>query len=154
MNEIKVANIIAKTALDADTYAHTLRVVTRVSNEVAVVAYLHDVVEDSEVTLADLRDLGFDGWVVHAVETLTRRDSETYAEYIRRVAGSEIAKTVKLADLRDHLAEVDTLKPSLKERYVKAMLYLIPPDAMPDPNADWHGPSESQLERRYLRGSW
>ncbi len=125
-DKIKVANVVAKLALDADTYAHTLRVVAMSKTDMqTVVAYLHDVVEDSAVTLADLRDLGFDGYIVHAVDALTRRATETYAEYINRVgATDEVARAVKIADLRDHLQERATLKDSLKVRYDRAMTTL------------------------------
>lgn len=126
MNAIKVANVVAKAALDEATYKHTIRVVTRSQNDQeAVVAYLHDVVEDSRVTLKDLIDLGFDGYTVHSVDALTRRDPETYTDYITRIAESDaVAVAVKIADLRDHLEQSATLKPSLKVRYDKAMTFL------------------------------
>jgi (p)ppGpp synthase/HD superfamily hydrolase len=125
-DKIKAANVVAKMVLDAETYAHTLRVVAMSKTDMqTVVAYLHDVVEDSAVTLADLRDLGFDSYVLHAVDAITRRDAETYAEYIVRVgATNEVARAVKIADLRDHLQERATLKESLKVRYDQAMTTL------------------------------
>ncbi len=129
MNEIKVANVIAKIALDENTYAHALRVVARSqSNEEAVVAYLHDVVEDSSATLQDLLDLGFGGYVVYAVDVLTRRENEVYADYIQRIAegGNEMAVLVKIADLRDNLSRSDnpSKQQSLKSRYEKALALL------------------------------
>jgi (p)ppGpp synthase/HD superfamily hydrolase len=125
-DKIKRANVVAKLMLDAETYAHTLRVVAMSKTDMeAVVAYLHDVVEDSAVTLPDLGDLGFDSYVIHAVDAITRRDTETYAEYIVRLGETNtVATAVKIADLRDHLQERATLKESLKARYDKAMTYL------------------------------
>ena len=128
MNEIKVANIIARLTLSGEVYAHTLRVVGLVRANIASVAYLHDVVEDSEITLQDLHDLGFAGRTVHAVGALTRRRSETYAEYIIRLRESDhVAVEIKLADLADHLALTGTLGESLKGRYERALAVLGAP---------------------------
>lgn len=128
VNEIKVADIIARITLSTEVYAHTLRVVGSVRANIASVAYLHDVVEDSEVTLQDLSDLGFSGHTVHSVDALTRRASETYAEYIVRLKGSDhVAALVKDADLIDHLGHPETLKASLKARYERAVIVLTAP---------------------------
>ena len=125
MNDIASARRIAKAALPPEVYAHTLRVVERIKGE-KVAAYLHDVVEDSRTTLQDLRDFGFNEFTVKAVDVLTRDPLVTYAEYIERVRRyGGAAKAVKLADLEDHLAEVDTLKPSLKVRYDRALAALV-----------------------------
>ena len=84
------------------------------------VAYLHDVVEDSDVELSDLNAF-FSGDVVADVDTLTRREGETYFAYIDRVrSGSDTARRVKLADIEDHLARSDHIGPSLIRRYVRA----------------------------------
>ena len=64
------------------------------------VAYLHDVVEDTGVTLEDLRSMGFSDEIVDAVEAITRQDGESYDQYLQRVACNAIARRVKLADLR------------------------------------------------------
>lgn len=59
---------------------------------------LHDVVEDSVVTLDDLRELGYPPQVVNAVDSVTKRDGETYMNLIRRAAADPIGRLVKLAD--------------------------------------------------------
>lgn len=59
---------------------------------------LHDVVEDTEVTLADLRHLGYPEEVVRAVDSVTRREGETYMDLIRRAAADPLGRLVKLAD--------------------------------------------------------
>lgn len=64
-------------------------------------ALLHDVVEDSEWTLDDLREL-FRPRVVDCVDALTRRDGESYRDYIERLALDEWAKAIKLADIADN----------------------------------------------------
>jgi (p)ppGpp synthase/HD superfamily hydrolase len=84
---------------------HPLRVMLGVSAGPArIVALLHDVVEDSPVTLADLADNGFDRLILHAVDCLSRRSDEPYSDYIDRVAGDDLARKVKLSDLADNLA--------------------------------------------------
>ena len=84
------------------------------------VAYLHDVVDDSDVELSDLNAF-FSGDVVADVDTLTRREGETYFAYLDRVrAGSDTARRVKLADIEDHLARPDCIGPSLIRRYMRA----------------------------------
>src|SRR5436190_14376663 len=68
---------------------HPLRVMLRVSSKPArIVALLHDVVEDSDVTLHDLADRGYDAFVLDAVDCLSRRPDEEYEVYISRVASN------------------------------------------------------------------
>lgn len=67
--------------------------------DLAVMAgWLHDVVEDSPVTLERLADMGFPPEVVSAVDSVTRREDETYMDLIRRAAADPIGRLVKLAD--------------------------------------------------------
>ena len=64
---------------------HPLRVMNAVESEPAkVVAVLHDVIEDTWVTAEDLRREGFDKAVLAAVECLTHRKGEPYADYVVR----------------------------------------------------------------------
>lgn len=67
--------------------------------EYAVMAgWLHDVVEDSDVTLDQLAEMGFPAEVVAAVDAVTRREGETYMDLIRRATADPIGRLVKLAD--------------------------------------------------------
>jgi (p)ppGpp synthase/HD superfamily hydrolase len=82
---------------------HPLRVMNAVEDEPAkIVAVLHDVIEDTSVTFKDLRREGFDEVVLAAVECLTHRKGEPYADYVVRCKGNVIARRVKLADLEDN----------------------------------------------------
>lgn len=82
---------------------HPLRVMHRVSDEAArIVAVLHDVVEDTSVTLDDLRAAGFSDEVMAAVACVTHARHEPYAEYVVRCRNNPIARQVKLADLEDN----------------------------------------------------
>jgi (p)ppGpp synthase/HD superfamily hydrolase len=83
---------------------HPLRVMLRQHNEAAqIVAVLHDVLEDSEVTVDDLRRDGYTDEVITALEALTKREDESYDEFIERVAVNSLARRVKLADLEDNM---------------------------------------------------
>jgi (p)ppGpp synthase/HD superfamily hydrolase len=83
---------------------HPLRVMLRLSNETErLVGVLHDVLEDGNVTAAELRANGYAEDVVAAVDALTKRDEESYEEFIERVAGNPLARRVKLADLEDNM---------------------------------------------------
>ncbi len=98
---------------------HVLRVMLAMDDDAArMAAALHDVVEDSEYTLADLRARGFPRKVVAAVHALTRRPGESYEAFILRAAANPIARRVKLADLEDNMdvCRLGTLKQADLER--------------------------------------
>ena len=73
------------------------------TEEETVTALLHDVVEDTEITLQDLRTEGFPDEVVKAVALLTHDEAVPYRDYIVAVSKNEIARKVKLADLTHNL---------------------------------------------------
>ena len=77
--------------------------------ELQCAAVLHDVVEDTEVGLFQLSELGFSNRVVRAVDCLTKRDGETYEQYKENVFSNVDAMRVKLADLR-HNSDIRRLK--------------------------------------------
>ncbi len=82
---------------------HLLRVMLRQSEDYArQVALMHDLVEDTDVSLDDLRRLGYAEPVVDGVDAVTHRSSETYAEYVLRAASNPIGRAVKVADLQDN----------------------------------------------------
>lgn len=83
---------------------HPLRMMFRVQTEAErMAAVLHDVVEDTEWTLEALRERGFPEEVVDAVDHLTRREAESYDEFVTRAAAHPVARRVKLADLEDNM---------------------------------------------------
>lgn len=93
-----------------------------------IVALLHDIVEDTEVTLEDLRREGFSERVIGAVDAITHR-GEDYFEYIRRVKKNPLATKVKIADLKHNmdtsrLAEVTEKAIQRVEKYKKALRFL------------------------------
>lgn len=82
---------------------HPIRLASRAKTEEdAVVAVLHDVVEDSEITLFDLQKEGFSPAVIDALDCLTRRADESYEAFIQRIKLNPLATRVKLLDLEDN----------------------------------------------------
>jgi hypothetical protein len=73
------------------------------SEEERIAAVLHDVIEDSAYTAADLREEGFSDTVLQALEALTRQQGEDYLTFVRRAGANPLAKRVKLADLIDNM---------------------------------------------------
>ena len=96
-----------------------------------MVAALHDVLEDSELTAEDLRAAGLSEVELEAVLHLTKREGEPYEEYIERVAtadgeAGELARKVKLADLQNNLSRLTPEFEHMRERYEKALARLEP----------------------------
>lgn len=95
---------------------HPLRVMFSTKTETErICAVLHDVVEDTHITLNDLKNEGFSEEVLLAIDALTRRDSESYDDYISRVIENRIACYVKLADLSDNMDLSRIANPSQKD---------------------------------------
>ncbi len=88
----------------ADYIEHPLRVSAALEGWPAKTAgVLHDVVEDTEVTLEQLRNQGFDEEVVAAVDALTKRSGEDYEAYLARLMLQDLAVRVKIADMSDNM---------------------------------------------------
>lgn len=104
--------------------AHPARVAALVAEQAgtdarhAAVAWLHDVVEDTEVTLDDLRRQGFPEEVVAAVDAVTKRSGEPMEAYYLRVRSNPLAGPVKRADLADNRspARLAQLDPATQDR--------------------------------------
>lgn len=83
---------------------HLFRVMNRVeTEEEQIVAVLHDIVEDTSITLDDLEKLGFSERVLDAIRAITHDPSMPYSEYIEIVKQNPIARRVKIADLLDNM---------------------------------------------------
>ncbi len=84
--------------------------------------FLHDVVEDSDITIDDLRAKGVEEDVLAAVDLLTHRPEMSYEDYVKNIvlSGNETAIQVKLNDLHHNLHRAElalaTLDPSTRER--------------------------------------
>lgn len=82
---------------------HPLRVMLRLDDlEARMAGVLHDVLEDTEVTLERLRSEGFPEAVLSAIQSVTKVPGETYEAFVARAAEDPIGRRVKLADLADN----------------------------------------------------
>ena len=85
---------------------HPLRVMLSLDNdEDRIVGILHDVLEDTSLTLKYLENNGFLGEtkILEALDSITRKSNESYEDFILRVKINPIALRVKLADLKDNM---------------------------------------------------
>ncbi len=94
-----------------------------------IVALLHDVVEDTDYTFADLRHMGFESEVIEALRLMTHDENIPYMEYIEKIRENPIARAVKLADLKHNsdLTRLDAVDERIlerKEKYSRAIRLL------------------------------
>jgi hypothetical protein len=87
---------------------HVERVAASVPDHARAVAFLHDVVEKTDTHLDDLHRRGLTPVERAALDLLTRREGETFVRHTVRIGGDDgpagaIARTVKLADVEDHI---------------------------------------------------
>lgn len=91
---------------------HTLKVMHYLrsdDDELMAIAVLHDVVEDTHITYADLRAAGLSERVVAGVQSMTKQRGQTTEEYLDQVLANPDAVRVKMADLR-HNSDIRRLK--------------------------------------------
>lgn len=97
-------------------------------DEVRTVTVLHDVVEDTEVSLDRLRELGFSLRICDAIRLLTKEKDTDYLSYIVRLGVNQLARRAKIADLTDNLNPARHSTPLVKEemleKYRWALRYL------------------------------
>lgn len=101
---------------------HPLRLMLKFQyTEEMVVAVLHDVVEDSNISLDDLISHGFSEPIVEAIDCLSRREGESYEEFIKRISINILARKIKIEDLKDNmdLTRLDSVSDKDLDRIVK-----------------------------------
>ena len=109
---------------------HPFHLAEQMTDELTTVAaLLHDVVEDTDYTFEDLRDMGYPEKVLEALMLLTHDDATPYLAYVERLKENPIARAVKLADLRHNsdlsrLVHVDQKALERVEKYKKAIALL------------------------------
>lgn len=127
---------IAKEHYDEDTYNHALRVMQYVAenemipyeykDECVALAIMHDLVEDTKYTGSGLPENFY-----KALNLLTKPKEMDYIEYIKDIRNTGYtnwrmcAYWVKIADIKDHLSQRETLGERRKEKYLAALAYLL-----------------------------
>lgn len=123
---IELARQIATQAHEGQTrnggepyITHSEAVANVVEDRLKPIAWLHDVIEDTNVTLENLKQAGFPSYIVNAVDLLTHRDKEPNVVYWRKMLVNPDAVIVKIADIKHNLSS----NPSIhsKEKYIKAL---------------------------------
>ncbi len=113
---------------DSPYVLHCLRVMLGVEGTPAqIVAVMHDVVEDTDITLEDLAKEGFSQEVLEALNLVTHKPEDSYAEYVIACQANPIARQVKLSDLKDNSSSTRMmLRPERFERdSARMMRYLL-----------------------------
>lgn len=109
---------------------HPIHLAEQMKDEdTTVAALLHDVVEDTDYTLEDLRNMGFSKESMDALALLTHDLSVPYMDYVLKIKDNPVAKEVKLADLKHNsdltrLDVVDEKATARREKYLKAIQLL------------------------------
>ncbi|MCW9731918.1 HD domain-containing protein [Avibacterium sp. 20-15] len=93
------------------------------------VAWLHDVVEDTVISLEQIK-AEFGATIANAIDAITKRENEPYEAYLNRVRSNDIARKVKISDLAHNmdlsrLKEVRDKDLKRREKYKKAMAFLL-----------------------------
>jgi (p)ppGpp synthase/HD superfamily hydrolase len=109
---------------------HVMNEVSCLGVDAMIIAVLHDYIEDKKGTQESLTADGFSFSIIRRIFLLTHdKQSESYDEYIKRVASDKICVAIKLADLK-HNSDITRLKGLTKkdfdrlEKYCKAYTYL------------------------------
>lgn len=103
---------------------HPIRVSQKCKTPQAkIVALLHDVLEDSNITTIQLHELGIPDEIISWVLILTKEPNKEYKKYIAKVGNFDITTEVKLADLEDNM-NISRLHEELTEKdYIRLRKY-------------------------------
>jgi (p)ppGpp synthase/HD superfamily hydrolase len=128
--QIDIAEKLARIAHGGQTrrggkpyITHPEAVANSVEPKYKVVAWLHDVLEDTEFTASDLLLLNFKPDDVHALILLDKTKQSNYDTYLKNIKRNDKARVIKIADIKHNLS--DKPKPKTKERYINALNFLI-----------------------------
>lgn len=122
---------------------HPLRLMLQMkTQDERIIAVLHDVIEDSDYTIQDLRHEGFEEEILNSLKLLTKNDKKvTYEDYIKKIKTNPIATKIKIADLEDNmnLTRMKSLKETDLLRFKKY-------------SWAWHFLNESGVTCPYCKG--
>jgi (p)ppGpp synthase/HD superfamily hydrolase len=109
---------------------HPFHLAEQMTDELSTVcALLHDVIEDTDHTFDDLREMGFPESVIEVLTLLTHDEAVPYMEYVKKIGTHPVARAVKLADLAHNsdssrLDTVDEAARKREEKYRQAIALL------------------------------
>ena len=136
MSLIRDAIKVARGYYDDATYQHAMRVAAYVTNDnlipddkkdnCVVLAIMHDLLEDTKFNISTF---SINYYLKDCLQILTKDTEIAYEEYIRNIKDKYTyrpeAYWVKLADIKDHLCQTETLTEKLKEKYLSVIPYLL-----------------------------
>lgn len=140
MMDIIQAIRVAREYYDIDTYYHAMRVAAYVANDntipedkrekCVILAIMHDLQENTCFRYySDDNWVPYDSYLDRCLELLTRDKDNSYEGYLQEIKNNfnsyPEAYWVKMADVKDHLSETETLTDELKEKYLKALPCLL-----------------------------
>lgn len=136
MSLIRDAIKVAREYYDDTTYQHVMRVAAYVANDNLIpdnkkddcvaLAIMHDLLEDTKV---DASRLPINFYLQDCLNILTKDSESTYEDYIKNIKNKYISRPeaywVKLADMKDHLTQTETLTDKLRDKYLVSIPYLL-----------------------------
>ncbi len=142
MKNLTISNALAyaNKYYDEKGLRHALRVadyveqddliVAKYKNDAVVLAIMHDLIEDTKF-MDENQDILSDD-IMYALDLLTKPADMNYDDYCKRIrsaAGDKVfgylAYRVKIADMKDHLMQTETLTEKLKAKYLSGLRYLL-----------------------------
>lgn len=136
MSLFKNAIKAAREYYDDATYYHVMRVAAYVASDnlipdnkkddCIILAIMHDLLEDTDF---DISTFSINYYLEDCLKILTKDPKNSYEEYIKNIKEKYTyrpeAYWVKLADMKDHICQTETLTDKLKEKYLSAIPYLL-----------------------------
>lgn len=135
MGIIEDAIRVARKYYDEKTFYHAMRVAAYVTEDnlipngnlenCVVLAILHDLLEDTDFKTPNM----FGYYIANCLEIITKKKEDTYDKYLKNIKRMYVSRPeaywVKLADIKDHLCQTETLTDELKDKYVRALPNLL-----------------------------
>lgn len=110
---------------------HPIHIAEQMTDEkTTCIALLHDVFEDTDMSLELLSDYGFDDEIKKALKLMIHYSSVPYMDYIKKIKENPMALKVKIADLQHNsdltrLDNIDAYSIARIEKYKEALEYLL-----------------------------
>lgn len=88
---------------------HLLPVARSVPADLYFAALAHDILEDTEKTIDDLKGAGFSAFEIHLIELLTKTN-ENYYDYLSQIAKNPYARIIKVMDIVNNLSRMHSIE--------------------------------------------